>query len=374
MLVDTAESSPRVEASAGASSPAVVSTAAADLPRRPRGLGLTLFSNHGPRVALLEALGDLAAIRPQAVMVHGGPRALVQDLRMISARLQSMLPGVVLWVGVQWDGWISNYAAARTDRERAAVVKVYVDAARMAADCGAVGVVWDCEGKAEAMPGAARALERACVAQTRAARPDLLQALTTFDQPGVHGSFPWSGWLGDAAEDRSPVDLWMPQVYASPGDGTLAGARALTKRLDAHRTSTARVKALGWIRRDMDELLYFQGHHVPRVQTAFHGAREGFVFVWAAPKKTATVDGRLDGDGLEACRVLAELARERPVLEGLDASAVAAWCQGALSVLGLLAGEGDGVFGPKSLAAARSLGWVGSSPDAALVSLLRDKL
>jgi len=363
-----------VEAGGAAARVVVAAPEALPLPGPRRGLGLTLYSNDGPRSALLSAMDDLLAIRPQAVQIHGGPHALVADLRMISARLRSMLPGVSLWVGVQWDGWISNYAAARTDRERAAVVKVYVDVARIAQDCGVEAIVWDCEGKAEAMPAAARALERACVAQTRLACPSLRQALTTFDQPGYHSAFPWSGWLGAPLTDSSPVDFWLPQVYASPGDGTMAGAGALTKRLAAHRTSTARCKALGWIRTDAPEVLYLQGHHVPRVQTAFHGAREGFVFVWAAPKKTATVDGRLDGDGFEACRVLAEVARVQPVLGGLDASAVAAWCQGALSKLGLLAGEGDGVFGAKSLAAARGLGWVGSSPDAALVTLLRDKL
>lgn len=354
------------------------------------GLGLTLFSNSGPRVALLEAVADgsLTTIRPQHVQVHGGPKALSGDIGAICTRLRGLLPGVNICVGVQWDGWIENFARARNDAERQAVVRVYVDCARAAWLAGCWAVIWNSEGKAHANPAAARSLERAIVAQVRAACPGMLQALTTFDHPcywdevsgdrplnapGAPG-FPWSAWLGDELidGDGSAVDFWMPQTYASPGTGAMASKGALMRRLSTHNLSTEKAKSLGWIRRGAREVAYFQGHHVPAIQSVFHGAYLGLVFFWAAPKKTATVDGRLDADGFAACRTLAELAREDFSLSGLDPKLVIAWCQGMMKAAGILdVPDGDGVVGPKFRAAAQRAGWSGDVPDAALVSILK---
>lgn len=337
----------------------------------PRGVILTLWHSNGLVRAYDEARALLQEARPQVVQLHAGPQNLTTSVARVARSVRQLLPGVVLIVGVAWDGWIENYDhAPAAERER--IERFYLSAVKAAYDAGCVLVVINSEAKGKVYPRAARALGAKLIDAIRGACPGMLIGHTAYDHPHYHPEernngghldaddegYPWSVYLGGAAARRveglvlpatGRVDVSMEQVYAAPaadehGHTPMADLGALGRRIASSRSSFARAQALDWIDPTVPHIPYWQAHHVPAASSAGCGARLARMAFWAAPT-------RLDAHGRAAITVLARARRGELTLDGADAltaAAIRAWAQGRLGIDG---GTAWGTWGPKSRAA-----------------------
>jgi murein L,D-transpeptidase YcbB/YkuD len=266
----------------------------------------------------------LAAVQPDAVQLHASPTALRSAAPAVAREVRTLCPRAAIWLGVACDSPAFRLAEGAWSVERAR--DALLVAAQVAVGVGASHVVWNAEG-AWKRPNAA-AVDRAplarAVVETCAARhPALAQGHTAYDQPHLHGRYPWAAWIGPG----SPVALALPQVYCAPKEG-LAPRGALARRLAAHRASWARSTTAGLVRPGLAVLPYLQLHSVPAGQTATVAGELGLCG-WALPSRS-------DAEGHRALRALAAL---RPLGPG----AVARW-QAARGL------EADGIVGPRTLA------------------------
>lgn len=339
-------------------------------PPRPltRRHALTLWSGDGLPRAVDDALPLLREARPAVVQLHAGPLGLRDHLPAAARRVRATLPGVALWVGVAWDGWVAEVGAVSVER---LLTRIYLPAARAAADAGAELLVINSEAAGKLHPDPARLLACEAIDRIRAECPGLLLGHTAYDHPHYHPEerdhggkidpdeegYPWSAYLGGAAARAAgvqlpatgPVDLELPQRYAAPAkpEGRpqpMAGLGALQRRVASSQASFARAAALGWIDPGVPVLSYVQAHHVRAEDTAAVGATQPLA-LWAAPT-------RLDDHGRRALRVLcaAERGELGADLGQTDWPVITAWAQGRVGAVG------DGQWGAKSTAAA--LAWL----------------
>lgn len=373
--------------------PALLAALAAK-PARPApvapGEFLTLWHSQGLPRAVTEALPLLQRIQPAGVQLHAGPQGLAAHAAREAERVRRAVPGVRLWVGVAWDGWVDDVAdGAAVPR---IVERVYLPAARAARALGAELFVINSEAAGKVHPGAARRLGVEAIDRIRAECPGLLLGHTAYDHPHYHPEernggaridaddegYPWSAYLGapELAEavpglllpKSGPVDLELPQVYAAPakdpktGKQPMAGPGALRLRAKGSAASFARAVALGWIDPRVPVRPYVQAHHVRAEDTAGAVAAAGLAAVWAAPS-------RIDDEGRAALDVIAR--GRRGLLRAADTAmpAVVAWAQGRLGAVP------DAAWGPASRAAceawqrARGLRVTGELDDATLAAL-----
>lgn len=373
--------------------PALLAALAAK-PQRPApvapGEFLTLWHSQGLPRAVTEALPLLQRIQPAGVQLHAGPQGLAAHAAREAERVRRAVPGVRLWVGVAWDGWVDDVAdGAAVPR---IVERVYLPAARAARALGAELFVINSEAAGKVHPGAARRLGVEAIDRIRAECPGLLLGHTAYDHPHYHPEernggaridaddegYPWSAYLGapELAEavpglllpKSGPVDLELPQVYAAPakdpktGKQPMAGPGALRLRAKGSAASFARAVALGWIDPRVPVRPYVQAHHVRAEDTAGAVAAAGLAAVWAAPS-------RIDDEGRAALDVIAR--GRRGLLRAADTAmpAVVAWAQGRLGAVP------DAAWGPASRAAcetwqrARGLRVTGELDDATLAAL-----
>ncbi|MDP3219919.1 MAG: hypothetical protein Q8S73_37815, partial [Deltaproteobacteria bacterium] len=324
----------------------------------------TLWSGDGLVSAVEHALPLLREARPAVVQLHAGPLALADHARAAARAVRSALPGVALWVGVAWDGWVDEATEGTVER---LLERVYLPAARVALGLGAELFVINSEAAGKLHPGEARILACAAIDAIRAECPGLALGHTAYDQPHHHPEerdrggridddeegYPWSAYLGGAAARAAgvrlprtgPVDIELPQQYAAPPKPKdrpqpMAGVGSLQRRIAGSRASFARAAALGWIDPAVPVLGYVQAHHVDARDTACVGASQPLA-LWAAPT-------RIDADGRRALRVLcAAERRELGTDPGeTDWPVIRAWAQGRVGA------AGDGAWGPRSTAAA----------------------
>lgn len=343
----------------------------------PRGVLLTLWHSNGLARALEESRAFLREVRPQVVQLHAGPQNLTTSVARVARSVRELLPGVVLIVGVAWDGWIENYnradpAKAEGRAERQRIEDTYLAAVKAAYDAGCVMVVINSEAKGKQYPRAARALGAKLIDAIRGACPGMLLAHTAYDHPHYHPEernhgghldaddegYPWSVYLGGAAARRveglvlpstGRVDVSMEQIYAAPaategGHTPMADLGALGRRIASSRSSFARAEALDWIDPTVAHVGYQQMHHIPAAAIAGCNARTPRVAFWASPT-------RMDAHGRAGVAVLAKARRGELTLDGADAltaAAIRAWAQGRLGIDG---GTAWGTWGPKSRAA-----------------------
>lgn len=334
----------------------------------PPGEILTVWSADGLRAAVDAVLPLLRRVRPAGVQLHAGPQGLAEHLHTQAARVRAAVPGVRLWVGVAWDGWIDDVADGADPRR--IVERVYLPAARAAREIGAELVVINSEAAGKVHPGAARRLAVTAIDGIRTACPGLLIGHTAYDHPDYHDEeagnrpvdaddegYPWSAYLGApelaaaipglALPASGPVDLELPQVYAAPPKDErtkrqpMAGVGALLSRAKASASSFERAVKLGWIDPRVPVRPYVQAHHVRAQDTAGHCARAGLAAIWAAPT-------RLDADGVRALEVLARGRRGELGAGDLADPVVVAWAQGRLGL------DPDARWGPASTAACRA--------------------
>lgn len=294
---------------------------------------LTLWHPGGPRLALsAEALSLLLRARPDAVMVHGGPSVFREaagrpsEARMVAQAVKAALPEARVWFGVGCDGLAKRFRAA-LDTHEEAVERIAV-VARVAASAGAEALVFDAEGAwkaARSSPFAQHvgALIPALYEAARREAPGVSVGMTSFDQPTLHGAFPWDRWC-----DEAICNFAMPQVYAAPEKG-MAPVGALPRRFQAHQASWGVAATKGWFRETLPRLPYLQGHSVRAAETIDALVREPICALWSSP-------ARMDADGAVALEAALKLRRL-----GLDVEAFQ-------REQGLVV---DGICGPKTLAA-----------------------
>lgn len=351
--------------------PELLSTLARGTPRPaplPPGEVLTVWSADGLRAAVGTALPLLRRVRPAGVQLHAGPQGLAEHLEAQAARVRATVPGVRLWVGVAWDGWVDDVAEGG-DVHRI-VERVYLPAAWAARAVGAELLVINSEAAGKVHPAAARRLAVEAIDTIRAQCPGLLLGHTAFDHPHYHPEerdhgaridaddegYPWSAYLG-APElaaavpglelpKTGPVDIELPQVYAAPPKDPvtkrqpMASVGALLKRAKASAESFDRAVRLGWIDPRVPVRSYVQAHHVRAQDTAGVAARQGLAALWAAPT-------RLDAEGVAALEVLARGRRGELTAADVASPVVVAWAQGRLGLVP------DARWGQASTAACR---------------------
>lgn len=319
----------------------------------PEGEGVTVWSADGLRTAVDNALPLLRRTRPAIVQLHAGPQGLTEHLASQAALVRAAVPGVRLWVGVAWDGWVDDVAEGADVRR--IVERVYLPAARAALALGAELFVINSEAAGKIHPRAARALAVAAIDAIRVECPGLLLAQTAYDHADFHDEepgnglvdgddegYPWSAYYG-APELRGavpglllpasgPVDLGLPQVYAAPAKDPLtkrqpmASVGALLSRAKSSAASFARAVAAGWIDPRVPQRPYVQAHHVRAQDTAGHVARARLGCLWAAPT-------RLDAEGVRALEVLTRGRRGELGAADVADPVVIAWAQGRLGLV-----------------------------------------
>lgn len=318
----------------------------------PDGEAVTVWSADGLRAGVANALPLLRRTRPAIVQLHAGPQGLTEHLASQAAIVRAAVPGVRLWVGVAWDGWVDDVAEGADVRR--IVERVYLPAARAALALGAELFVINSEAAGKIHPRAARALAVAAIDAIRVECPGLLLAQTAYDHADFHDEepgnglvdgddegYPWSAYYG-APELRGavpglllpasgPVDLGLPQVYAAPAKDPLtkrqpmASVGALLSRAKSSAASFARAVAAGWIDPRVPQRPYVQAHHVRAQDTAGHCARARLACLWAAPT-------RLDAEGVRALEVLTRGRRGELGAGDVADPVVIAWAQGRLGL------------------------------------------
>lgn len=340
------------------------------------GAGITLWASKGLRVDRAGFAETLTAIRPTVVQLHSGPGDLAQNLLATADLLRRVQPGVRLWVGCAWDGWIREYAdalavaakdEARAHDLRRRIEDLYLSAARAAEAAGAELFVMNNEAAGKLHPRATRLLGVTVMDRIRATLPGLRLGQTSFDHPTYHGEergnggridaddegFPWSVYFRDAALQgpveglllpTRPVDVALPQNYAAPPqkDGEYVIPRspvgALFARVAGSARSWKKAIELGWISPGVPVLPYVQAHHCAAEDTAALGATTPLCqWAWRT---------RQDEHGLASAVVLARADRKALTLRDvpeLEARATVAWAQARLGGLAC-----DGRFGDRS--------------------------
>lgn len=296
-------------------------------------IALTLWHSNGLRAAWNGSQRLLERVRPDVVQLHASPEGLRAHAPAVAAEVRRLLPASRLWLGVASDTPARAFAEGRLSLERAAAQLLV--ASRVASELACDAVCWNGEPAYKRL--SAKEPDRAPLVslvlnRTAEAYPALVQAHTAYDQPHLHGQYPWPAFLGPS----SPVRLSLPQVYVEPPDGQpLATKGALARRLADHRKSFAKVRALGWVKpeNELTVLPYFRVHHTAVRDLASVWGELGGACGWAAPS-------RVDEHGERALLALAKLR---------DAGFTG---PGAVTRYQASAGLApDGVVGPKTLQA-----------------------
>jgi hypothetical protein len=285
-------------------------------------LALTLWDPNGLRVALDKASELLAEVQPDAVQLHAGPRELLRNGEAVAIAVRALCPEARLWIGVGADGTVDDYAEGRASA--AQVIDPLARVAALAQSLGAELLVLDPEGqwkraKGKNSEGLARDVSLTCAERS----PGVVQAVTTYDHPSLHGSFPWRGFLGPG----SKASLFLPQVYAgavAAGQQLVAPhRRSLPRRAETSLASIRAAVRAGMLRsderdaagldtssRDLDVAPYVQGHSVNEHASSQLLIESPVACVWAAM-------ARMDRSGLAALARAARVRRARFSRPGL---------------------------------------------------------
>lgn len=355
------------------------------------GVALTVWGSDGLRTAVASAAPLLADAKPDVVQLHAGPTGLAKHLEAQADEVRRFAPDAGLWVGVAWDGWVSNAAKPGADVPRL-VERVYVPAAKAAFRAGASLFVVNSEAAGKLHPRAARTLTVLAIDRIREECPGMLLAVTSYDHPDYHDEetgngridaddegYPWSaGHGGPVARavgglllpKSGRVELALPQRYAAPAKDPVtkrqprAGLGALDKRVASSHSSWARAVALGWIDPALPVRDYVQGHHVDPRDTVKHLVVNDLVAVWAAPT-------RLDAEGAAAIRVALRVRRGLATAADLRGPDAALYTAALQAIVGA---KHDGSWGPlTSAAAARWIldrGYSGGGDAASVLAIL----
>lgn len=299
----------------------------------------TLWSGDGIDSAFSLAAELLLECRPTAVQLHSW------DPRRVAGKLQVLLPGTAMIMGVGVDGVARE--VAKGERTVDWGRRTLVNLAARAQECGAVALCWNAEAGWKTPPSTEQRKRLSDLVRTTLAKvadefPRLEQWHTSYDHPTYHSTYNWSDWIGPG----SPVMVSLPQVYAAPADPHALAARDAVDRREARALSSWReaVKR-NWIdgdvpdgqpgdETDVDWRPYYQVHHVRAEDTIDSAVLHPLACFWALPTRT-------DARGRNALRALSDLWTR-----GL-------WESGAVAELQRRVGvKADDVYGPITAAAA----------------------
>lgn len=313
-----------------------LSRTSAPLPTPP-GLIVTVGDSEPVQRDLAVALPLLALVRPDGVMLHTNPGT--EDGPTVDA-LRRALPGIRIWLQAPANVLVGLPEVKAVERVRGWV--------RASIALGAE--VLSLNGEGASRPGAvgwkplqplrADDLERRAslllAEMADAARGELTLAWSSHDRVLSH-HLPWRSILGAG----SPVTLTLPQVYATPADGSQAGVAGARARYEGTAAQHALAVKRGLIRPAFAALgagfvLYAQSHHHRTAAACYLHDRAALSASW-----TIRRDGSLcDAAGLLALRADAEMRRRAGHAPGRVARFQAS--------AGLAP---DGVVGAKTLAA-----------------------
>lgn len=258
------------------------------------GVVVALYNSDRPDQALTPRVLDvLSRAMPEAVCLHGGPRAILgQDpgaaanrgYAPVAAVLRARWPGLALVGGIGCDSWTAAYAAGK----KAEALGWLTRAAGFFDAIGSDLLVWDAEAASEAHPTEAADLARRLIQAVAAAYPRLVQAFTSFSNWTGHARVPWLAW------HSFPVALTLPQVYVV-GDGHPRAAPGELTRLEARaQREWAEAPAKGVLPAAGVQVgRYLQLYGTPQDELAAVAAKAPRVFWWALPHEA-------DDEGLAA--------------------------------------------------------------------------
>lgn len=174
-------------------------------------------------------------------MLHSTPSALKAHAPGAADKVRAALPDVRIWLGVAGDAG-GDLSLPELHRRRVSVG----DTARA---CGAEAVVLNCEARWKLRKSGFLAADaRRWITDLRVSHPTLAIGHSAYDQPALHGRYPWREFLGPAGCAFS-----LPQVYwAEGGTGP--------HRLAAHRRSWASTAGSGRIDPACSVWPYLQAH------------------------------------------------------------------------------------------------------------------
>lgn len=277
---------------------------------------LALWSPRGLADAVANATELLARVRPTCVMLHDSPSQLQTHAPAAVAGVRKLLgQGQRVWLGVAADAGISDARMGTLGPDE--LLRRREGVAHLAADLGCDAVMWNAEAAWKQRVAGFNAVDADMLVESvHGLLPTLMQAHTAYDQPTLHGSYPWKAWSG--------VDLYAPQIYWA-GGGTGAA------RLAAHRSSWGHAVSIGWLR---------AGPIAPYLQC--HGCTVRDLCMVADQFDGASFwcSSEIDDDGIRAMSALVEID-----LRGFRGPGRVAAFQASA---GLVA---DGIVGARTLAA-----------------------
>lgn len=187
---------------------------------------VTIWNPRGIQAALEIARPVLARIKPPAVMLHGDLQELQNDGIALTGMAKAMLPaGAAVWWELAGDDGPPDEGAALANRVHLAQAAHKIALPFLSLNCEAR---WKFN-----QQGFLESSARKAIVEMRKAAPNLTLSLTSFGQPGEHGTFPWRGFSG--------VDVYQPEIY---GQGDAASVYDWCQKSLAQTSS---LRAKGWL-------------------------------------------------------------------------------------------------------------------------------
>ena len=109
----------------------------------PPTLALYVWGEHGLKQSLDLAADEIAAIKPDALVLHAGPVELKRSLEAVVKLAHERHPGVRIWVGVGLDGTVGQWRNGT--RSAANVIDPLVGVALLCERLKIVVIVWNGE-------------------------------------------------------------------------------------------------------------------------------------------------------------------------------------------------------------------------------------
>jgi hypothetical protein len=252
------------------------------------------------------ARADLLLLKPQAVCLHGGPNALLDQhsgARVTTAAIHADLLGTKIVVAVGCDGWLADYHGGRCNEQQ--VVEHLLDGAQIANDLGGE-VIFDAEEEWKLHPDSSAHIATLVLAGCLSRYPDLAQYHTSYGNVvavrlpsgkwwGGQSPYPFKAWCGPASSVIA--EIWQSYFAAKTG---VAPRGSGQHALDLSRQSVAAGVVQGLVKAGMPDMAYVQLHHSHELDIIDVGLQRATIFGWAYPT-------RVDDRGRLAFRVLCAL-------------------------------------------------------------------
>lgn len=271
---------------------------------------------------LRDARDEIEAIGPGRIVLHGNPSEIgAEGAKSIELAAEIMGGVDRVGLGIGADGWADDWRRGNCTSEQ--VIRPLVTSVRLGYERGVRHFVPNLEAAWKRHNNAGgtkdvksademRALAQAIALAFRAAAPDAVFALSSYDQPTLHGA------MRIVYEELTrSFPIFTPQVYAAVAG--VPGRQLLPNRRRESLRRIAEARAQGWISPDVsgpdvhsdcDDWPTYQGHKIDPGALFKLCVETPHLYVWSAPSiidDGREEDGRLDAIGVNAlalaCRV-----------------------------------------------------------------------